>query len=124
LLNEEWDGLQAAFARFIEALDTRIERLVAQDAELARRCARLRTIPGMGVQTAALLAALPGRIGFANAKPWSSSVAWIRCQTTRAPAWQATVNAGWRCAKPAVSPRGDADPRRQAAAHRFRALAQ
>lgn len=52
----EATALQQAFDVFLQALDAKVQALIASDAHLAQGCARLRTISGIGVQTAALLA--------------------------------------------------------------------
>jgi transposase len=59
--------LQAGFEIVLKNIDDRIEKLIASDARLAQGCRRLRTITGIGPQTAALLAVLLSRIDFANA---------------------------------------------------------
>lgn len=59
--------LQAGFEIVLKNIDDRIEKLIASDARLAQGCRRLRTITGIGAQTAPLLAVLLSRIDFANA---------------------------------------------------------
>lgn len=59
--------LQDEFERFLHQVDHDLEQLVASDEQLCEGCRRLRSIPGVGAQTSTLLAALLGRIPFANA---------------------------------------------------------
>lgn len=58
--------LQSQFDRFLDQVDAQIERLIAADQQLAKGCARLRTITGIGPQTSSLLGALFCRFEFAN----------------------------------------------------------
>jgi transposase len=48
--------LQAGFEIVLKNIDDRIEKLIASDARLAQGCRRLRTITGIGAQTAPLVA--------------------------------------------------------------------
>ena len=59
--------LQAAFDGLLQAMDTKVQELIASDAQLAAGCQRLRTIIGIGPQAAALLGTLFSRFQFANA---------------------------------------------------------
>ena len=59
--------LQAAFDGLLQAMDTKVQELIASDAQLAVGCQRLRTIIGIGPQAAALLGTLFSRFQFANA---------------------------------------------------------
>lgn len=60
-------ALQAAFDALLQAIDGRVQALIASDAQMAQGCQRLRTITGIGPQTSALLATLLSRFDFANA---------------------------------------------------------
>lgn len=66
-LQPEIDGLNEKFGALLERIDAEIARLIADDEQLHRRAQALRTIPGVGAQGSALLAALFSRIPFANA---------------------------------------------------------
>ena len=64
-------GLDAALAQlalqhkaFLASIDKEVARLIATDDDLKAGAARLATIPGVGPQTSAMLAALFGRITF------------------------------------------------------------
>lgn len=59
-------SLQESFKAFLAQVDEQIERLISSDAQLEQGCARLRTVTGIGPQTAALLGALFSRINFGN----------------------------------------------------------
>jgi transposase len=54
------------FDVLMQAMDVQVQALIASDDQLAQGCARLRTIPSIGVQISALLANLFSRIAFAN----------------------------------------------------------
>jgi transposase len=60
-------ALHRAFDDLLQAIDAKVQALIASDAQLAAGCQRLRTITGIGPQTAALLATLLSRFEFANA---------------------------------------------------------
>lgn len=60
-------ALHTAFDDLLQALDDKVQELIANDAQLAAGCQRLRTITGIGPQTAALLGTLLSRFQFANA---------------------------------------------------------
>ncbi len=60
-------GLEQAFEDLFDAMDAKVQQLIASDEQLAAGCQRLRTIPGIGPQTSALLATLLSRLDFANA---------------------------------------------------------
>lgn len=60
-------ALHRAFDDLLQAIDAKVQALIASDAQLAAGCQRLRTITGIGPQTAALLATLLSRFKFANA---------------------------------------------------------
>lgn len=63
----ELAALDEAFATLLKAIDREVAALVAGDAEMAAGSARLRTVPGIGPQTSAVLATLLSRTAFANA---------------------------------------------------------
>lgn len=60
-------ALYAAFDTLLQAIDVKVQQLIASDVQLAEGCQRLRTITGIGPQGAALLATLLSRFEFANA---------------------------------------------------------
>lgn len=60
-------ALHRAFDDLLQAIDAKVQALIASDAQRAAGCQRLRTITGIGPQTAALLATLLSRFEFANA---------------------------------------------------------
>ncbi len=60
-------ALHKAFDDVLQALDDKVQELIASDAQLAAGCQRLRTITGVGPQTAALLGTLLSRFQFVNA---------------------------------------------------------
>jgi transposase len=60
-------AVQAAFDALLDAMDEQVDAAMAEDAHMAQGCQRLRTVTGIGPQTAALLAALLARLSFANA---------------------------------------------------------
>lgn len=66
-LEDQASALQVQFEQLLQRIDDEVDRLIAADAELARRCQLLRTITGIGPQASAMLAALLTRIRFANA---------------------------------------------------------
>lgn len=59
--------LQAAFDTFLQAMDDRVQALIACDEQLSAGCTKLRTITGIGPQTSALLATLLSRFDFTSA---------------------------------------------------------
>lgn len=67
LAGDELEVLERAFKAVLQAIDRQMEQWVAQDPDLAERCARLRTITGIGPQGSIVLAALLSRVRFANA---------------------------------------------------------
>lgn len=60
-------ALGDAFNDLLQAIDLKVQQLIASDVQLAAGCQRLRTITGIGPQGAALLATLLSRFEFANA---------------------------------------------------------
>lgn len=60
-------ALQAAFDTFLQAMDDRVQALIACDEQLSAGCTKLRTITGIGPQTSALLATLLSRFDFTSA---------------------------------------------------------
>lgn len=58
--------LQDQLQVFLQQVDRLLEQLIASDESLRQGCRRLQTIPGIGAQTSALLAALLSRVPFAN----------------------------------------------------------
>lgn len=60
-------ALLSAFDAFLKAMDNKVQELVANDAQMALVCHRLRNITGVGPQTSALLAVLFSRFDFPNA---------------------------------------------------------
>lgn len=67
LPGNELEALGRAFKALLQAIDRQMQHLVVQDPELAERCARLRTIIGIGPQGSVVLGTLLSRMRFANA---------------------------------------------------------
>jgi transposase len=59
-------ALEQQFNALLADIDAQVATLIAQDADLTRKCAALRTITGIGPQGSAMLGALFSRIAFAN----------------------------------------------------------
>jgi len=66
-LQSELDTLMQGFQALTQAIDVRIQLLIAQDEQMARKDALLRTIPGVGPQGAAAWGSVFARIPFARA---------------------------------------------------------
>lgn len=60
-------ALYSAFDDLLQTIEAKVQELIASDAQLADGCQRLRTITGIGPQSAALLTTLFSRFQFANA---------------------------------------------------------
>lgn len=59
--------LDEAFDELFDRIDAEIEELLESDEQLGRHAQALRTIPGIGLQSSAMLVTLLSRIPFANA---------------------------------------------------------
>lgn len=59
--------LEQQFEQLLQHIDCEVQALIASEAQLSQSSALLQTISGIGPQSAAMLAALLGRIEFANA---------------------------------------------------------
>ena len=66
-LQSRFAQLDKQFDELLQDIDARVAALVQQDRQLQAKCAAMRTITGIGAQGSAVLAAVFGRIGFANA---------------------------------------------------------
>lgn len=66
-LDESVLALEKQFDELFAAIDARVAALVKEDPEFSRRCAKLRTITGIGAQGGAMLGVLFSRLEFANA---------------------------------------------------------
>jgi transposase len=65
-LKKDIDALEEKFDALLASIDTKIAGLLKADERLKRRAQLLRTIPGVGPQGSAMLAALFSRLPFAN----------------------------------------------------------
>jgi transposase len=59
-------ALLRQFDKLLDEIDARVTALLEEDPQLADRCRKLRTIPGIGLQGSAMLGALFSRLPFAN----------------------------------------------------------
>lgn len=66
-LKPERAQLDEAFDELLDRIDAEIEEMLAGDEQLDRHARALRTIPGIGMQSSAMLVTLLSRIPFANA---------------------------------------------------------
>jgi transposase len=65
-VQEAFKSVDEQLECLMAAIDAQVQRLIAQDTQMAAGCARLQTITGIGPQASALLGALFSRIKFAN----------------------------------------------------------
>lgn len=66
-LDAEVKELDKKFEALLDRIDAQLAELVASDSQLSRGCTALRTITGFGPQGSTMVAALLGRVPFANA---------------------------------------------------------